>query len=318
MRQLLTLLLYSFLLVSTLASCATDRASSSRLATASSCSTKEFAKSFLAYRNSSGSQELWETARCNLGEPRGLSDAYSLQAEYIEERSNAQPVVGYKVALGSVGAQKLLGAPSPVTGVLFSDALIASGSVLSKKQAQLIAVEADLLATIESVAVNRAKTVEEVAQHIRSVSAYMEIPDLLLPMRNDMAARFVATNSGAYLGVVGNSTSSSQSKIGKERLMNSLAAMTVELRDATGKVLATSGGSSLMGHPYAAILFLMSRLHAQGEQLQAGDQISLGAYSKPIAISSLPENAAREISVHYLGLIDQKERKTLSAKVSFR
>ena len=318
MRQLLTLLLFSFLLVSTLASCVADRASSSRLATTSSCSTKEFAKSFLAYRNNSGSKELWERARCHLGKPSGLPEAYSLQAEYIAERSKAQPVVGYKVALGSVGAQKLLGAPNPVTGVLFSEALIASGSVLSKKQAQLIAVEADLLATVESVAINKAKTAGEVAQHIRSVSAYMEIPDLLLPMSNDMAARFVATNSGAYIGVVGNSTNSNKSKIGKERLMNSLAAMTVELRDANGKVLATSRGSSLMGHPYEAILFLMSRLHAQGEQLQAGDRISLGAYSKPIAINSLPESAAKEISVHYLGLVDQKDSKALSVKVSFR
>lgn len=290
-----------------------DREFSTAKGLGNDCGQTQFAAAFSAYRANSANTRLWPLARCHLAIPESTTAAYALQAAYVAEHVKGRARVGYKVALGSKGAQALLGATAPVTGVLFDSTLLPNGTRLKADEAQRIAVEADLLVTVKSEKINDAKTIEQVAANLSKISAYIELPDLVLPFKSDMASRFIATNAGAFRGVVGDSVLIDDTR----DAVQNLAAMTVELRDAHGEILSSRSGRSLMGHPLNAVLFLLQRMHDQGRSLQAGDVLSLGAYSQPIALESLSAESGKRFSVHYFGLVDQEITTPLSATVFF-
>ncbi len=276
-----------------------------------------FAQAMLSYRQHVGSERHWARVLEALGVPQTMAQGYLLQQSYVDLRSVRESRAGYKIALGNQASQALLGASEPITGILFANDLLPSGSRISVRGGVRLAVEADLLATIGSADVNQARTIDDVAKHIENLHAYIELPDLPFPFERTMASRFTATNAGAHLGIVGSTVKASSSP----EFVDQLGAMQVILSTgATGDaphVLARAFGRDLMAHPYNAVLFLLRKLQERGQALQAGDVISLGAYSKPLPVNGLLTGETLSVSVSYLGLVDHKTGNTASATVYF-
>ncbi len=278
---------------------------------------ESYAQALVNYRQNLGSAMHWARVIDVLGFPESVTEAYQLQEHYIDLRAATEQRAGYKVALGSPASQALLGASEPVVGVLFANDLLPSGSRIQKHQGIVLAVEADLLATVGSERINSARTIEDVAQHIESLQAFIELPDLPFAFADNVAPRFVATNAGANLGIKGSKVRAYATAEFIQQLANMQVVLSVSAADAPLQQLAKAPGSSLMSHPYNSVLFLIEKLASQGLSLKKGDLISLGAYSKPTPLKALFNGSELTVSVRYQGLLDHKTGKSASAVVYF-
>ena len=248
----------------------------------------------------------WQTVEHWLMQSESLKMAEQWHWDYVGVRQQRYPIVGYKVALGSYRVQQLFGLSEPVIGVLFEGDLLPNGESVDLLSAKNLAFEPDLLVTVKSAALNAATTVAEVAPHIDRVAAFIELPDLMVPINPAYANAFIATNAAVRSGVVGDSVKASTD----DAFIARLGTMKVVSYDQHGVQLSTASGHALMGHPYRAVLFLLEKLKRKNILLQAGDVISLGAYAKPQKAAGY-----RAVSVEYHGL---DPARVLRAKVSFR
>lgn len=247
----------------------------------------------------------WSATQCAREKLQLLTAAEQTKWDYIDERVSEFPLVGYKVALGNTRAQALFALPEPVIGVLFNDTLLNNGAVIYRSAGLNLAYEPDLIAVVKSADINTATTIEEVAPHIDQLVAFLEVPDLLTKLEPAAGFAFVASNAAVRWGVVGDSIIARSD----QAFVDSLASMQVITIDAHGAQLSSAKGSSVMGHPYNAIVFLLEKLKQNNRTLKAGDSISLGAFAKPkpLASDSNRNNAnvdanTNRITVNYSGI----------------
>ena len=278
---------------------------------------ESYAQAMVKYRQHPGSATHWTRVTDAMGFPASVAQGYQLQERYVTLRATTEQRAGYKVALGSSSSQALLGASEPIVGVLFANDLLPTGSRISKHRGIVLAVEADLLATVGSAAINSARTIEDVAQHIESLHAYIELPDLPFPFASDVAPRFAASNAGAHLGIIGSEVRASGSAEFIERLASMRVVLSTVPAQGEPEQLAEAPGSALMSHPYNSVLFLLRKLSSQGRELKKGDVVSLGAYSKPMPIKTLMSGHELAVRIRYHGLLDHKTGNSASAIVYF-
>ena len=133
----------------------------------------------------------------------------------------------------------------------------------------------------------------EVADHLKEVMAFIELPDAFLATNPPpTGAMLTAGNVGARLGVTGRIVPVK----GTAEFVKALAEMTVTVTDNTGTVLGRERGNVILDHPLNAVLWLMEELHESGIKLRAGDLISLGS------IKAMPAPHAKSVTVKYDGL----------------
>lgn len=184
--------------------------------------------------------------------------------------------VGYKVGLTGKAMQERLGVDHPVAGVLLSRMLLDPGTPIPAGYAARPLVEADLVAVIGDAGINQAKTPAEVLAHLSALRPFVELADLALPAdEKPTAASITAVNVGARLGVLGEPIAI------EPGMADRLATMRVSLTDGSGKVLAEAPGTSILGHPLNAVIWLTQDLAARGEALRPGQLVSLGSFGPP-------------------------------------
>ena len=114
------------------------------------------------------------------------------------------PVVGYKAAATSAGAQRQLGLDGPVLGILFEDMLRPGGATIRVDQGARLIFELDLLARVGDEAINEATTREEALEAIDAFVPFVELGDLMVPAGAPITGPLLqAMNAGARLGVTG-------------------------------------------------------------------------------------------------------------------
>ena len=220
------------------------------------------------------------------------------QWQAIDRRAKATPITGYKVALAGPAAQVMFGLDSPVVGALFSDTVMASPQRIDSSKFERLAFEADLLAVVKSVDINQASSIEEVAEHIAYLMAFVELPLLSVSPSPDAGPDFLLSNAAVQWGVSGTKIPASADK----DFIASLAAMKVESFNAKGELLSSNQGRAIMGHPYNAVLFLLQELKSQNRTLKAKDTISLGSFSKPTLVGSM-----NKLTVIYSGFSNDEQ-----------
>ena len=211
--------------------------------------------------------------------------------------SVAGPLVGYKAGLTNPAVQKRFNTTEPVWGALYQRMLLRNGSTVPAAFAARPLFEADMLVRVKSAAINQARTPAEVLANVDQVIPFIELPDLMVeapPKLNGMALS--AINVGARLGVVGQPIAVPRDAAARQRLLDGLQAMTVQVSDASG-VLSSGKGSDILGHPLNAVVWLSGALRQQGLQLQPGQVVSLGSFS-PLS----PPKAGQQVTVQYEGL----------------
>lgn len=233
-------------------------------------------------------------------EPRGfgrhltMAEAMAFQKEFVRR---LQPELGrpagYKVGLVNREAQQKYGVEGPLRGVLLEKMLLPNGSEVPRDFGVRPILEADLIVVVKDKEINKAKSILEVAEHLREVIAFIELPDAYLPTNPPPdGALLAAGNVGARLGVLGQRVPVN----GTAAFSKALAEMIVTINDDTGLELGKGRGEAILDHPLNAVLWLMEDLHRAGDKLKPGEFLSLGS------IKALPLPASKAVTVRYEGL----------------
>lgn len=249
----------------------------------SSVSIERFASDFLAVRETRGFDQTLT-----------MREALAVQQSVVRK---LQPTlgkpVGYKVGLVAREMQKRFGVEAPVRGVLLEKMLLPNHAVIPAGFGVRPLLEADLIVVVKDAGINEAESVIEVAEHLKEVVAFIELPDAFIATNPPVTgALLTAGNVGARLGVLGSRLPMQSSPA----FVKALADMTVTVTDSSGTILGRERGGVILDHPLNAVLWLMEELRESGVRLRAGDFISLGS------IKAMPAPRDKSVTVKYEGL----------------
>ncbi len=226
--------------------------------------------------------------------PASLVDAHWFQQSFLKrlEPTLGKPV-GYKVGLVSREAQERFKVQSPVRGVLLEQMLLPNRAGAPPGFGLHPIFEADLIVVVKDKEINDAESLFDVAEHLKEVVAFIELPDNFLPTNPPpTGASLMAANVGARLGVLGQRLPFEPN----QRFIENLATMTAVITDQTGAELGRGQGKAILDQPLNAVLWLIEEMQRTGEKLKPGDLISLGT------IKTIPYPAGKTVTVRYLGL----------------
>ena len=227
-------------------------------------------------------------------QPLTMSEALLVQKSFVKKLQPAlgKPV-GYKVGLVARESQQRFGLDAPVRGVLLEKMLLPNHAEVPADFAVRPLLEADLIVVVKDKGINEAQSIVEVAEHLKEVVAFIELPDSFLPTNPPPSgAMLVAGNVGARLGVLGQRLPVK----GTADFVQALADMKVTIIDQAGAELGRGEGRAILDHPLNAVLWLIEELHRSGERLKAGDLLSLGS------IKAVPAPSGKAVTVRYQGL----------------
>lgn len=240
------------------------------------------------------------------GKPLTMSEATKVQREFVKRlQPELGRPVGYKVGLVTREAQQKYGVETPLRGVLLEKMMLANGSEVSRSFGLRPLIEADLVVVVKDKGINKAQSIMEVAEHLRDVIAFIELPDAFIPTNPPPnGALLTAGNVGARLGVLGQRVP----VVATAAFAKALGEMTAIITDDTSRELGRGQGKVILDHPLNAVLWLIEELGRAGEKLKPGDMISLGS------MKALPLPESKAITVRYEGL----PGGPISASVTFR
>ncbi len=207
-----------------------------------------------------------------------LDDAYCTQAKYVAllRKKMGEPV-GYKVGFTGKPTQERFGIPTPATGVLFKPMFIADGGTIERDFGYRTVIEPDLMVIVKDAGIMAATTELEVAEHLTSVHAFMELVAIQFAKEEKLTGpRLVAINIAATRMVMGPGAPIAATP----QFVRAIADMKTLFTDETGTVLHTAPASALLGNPLRVVLWLVEEFKGRGKSLQAGDRLSLGAVGK--------------------------------------
>jgi 2-keto-4-pentenoate hydratase len=224
-----------------------------------------------------------------------LADAECGQKLLLQELARTQgKVVGYKAGLTNPAVQKRFGHDSPVRGTLFEKMLLGDNAEVPARFGSRPVFEADMVVEVKDEGINQAKTPAEVLAHVSRIYPFIELPDLVLDPKETLNGPVLtAINVGARLGVLGTPFAATP------EMAEALGSMTVVMRDTAdgGKELGKGAGTSILGHPLNAVVWLAGDLARDGGRLKAGDLLSLGSFSPLV-----PPKPGMAVQVSYEGL----------------
>lgn len=226
--------------------------------------------------------------------PLTMREAQVVQRGFVRrlQRTHGKQV-GYKVGLVSREMQQRFGVDGPVRGVLLEKMLLPNEARIPTNFAVRPLLEADLIVVVKDKGINDAESILEVAEHLKEVVAFIELPDSFLATNPPpTGALLTAGNVGARLGVMGRRLPVENNA----QFVKALGEMSVTMTDEKGTVLGRERAKVILDHPFNAVLWLMEELHAIGERLRPGDLISLGS------IKAMPAPRGKSITVKYEGL----------------
>jgi 2-keto-4-pentenoate hydratase len=202
-------------------------------------------------------------------------------------------VVGYKAGLTNQAIQQRFGLSAPLKGTLLAGMLLSDGAEVPARFGTRPFLEPDLVVEVASTAIHDARTPLEALSALRSVRPFIELPDTLVedPTRITAAA-LVANNVGARLGVLG----APLPVRADQAFADALKAMRVRTTNDTGRELGAAPGTTILGDPLNAVIWLAAELRREGITLKPGDLLSLGAFG------TSPVEAGRTVTVTYEGL----------------
>jgi 2-keto-4-pentenoate hydratase len=187
--------------------------------------------------------------------------------------------LGYKVAAVTPPAQRDLGVREPLGAVCLAGMfrmLDGHDAIVPAAYGVRPIVEAKLVVTVRDEGINEALTPAEAAQHIAYVLPSIELGDSLVqPSQKLTGAILTLYNVGARAMLNGPPIAfdaASHADVLRE--------LVVTTRDGTGKILEVERGTSIMGDPLQAILWIVHDQNARGVRLRAGDRLGLGALSR--------------------------------------
>jgi 2-keto-4-pentenoate hydratase len=201
-----------------------------------------------------------------------MDDAYCAQGKLVTLlQAHWGAPVGYKAGLTGSAVQERFGVREPVRGVLLAGMLLEPGTPVRADFGTRPLFEADLVVVVGSAAINQAGTYEEILANLSELRPFIELADLMVADPGALsAAQIAAINVGVRKGILGEPIPMDSTT----DLIAALSSMRVRVTDQHGRTLSTADGSSILGHPLNAVLWLRD----SGLVLREGDLLSLGAF----------------------------------------
>ena len=164
-------------------------------------------------------------------------------------------------------------------GVLHGEGALIDNNGEVPVEGQTLGLEPDFLLRVGSERINEATTIEETAQYIEAVCAFIELP---VYMNNPeqiraglgLSAHFMqATSAAARYGVVGECMNTADDP----NIIENLRTMRVVSADHTGAEQTIKDQQTDETHLLITALMTADFLQRRGQSLQPGDLISVGA-----------------------------------------
>lgn len=219
-----------------------------------------------------------------------LEEAYCTQNNYVQVLSeylggSDGKRVGYKVGFTGKAGQEKFGIPHPAYGILLNSMFIENKGEIEANFGFRPMIEPDLMVVVKNDAIMQATTKLEVAQHLESIHAFIEMPTIQFPLGKPFTSnQLIALNVAATKMVMGEGVKIEAS----QEFLNKLANAQTTFTDDTGKLIQAAPLKNLMEHPFNAVLWLIKEFKKHGKSLNKGDRISLGAVGNlfPLADSN--------------------------------
>jgi len=202
--------------------------------------------------------------------------AYEAQRLFVGDRvDGGDPAIGAKLGMTSRIKRAMLGVDQPVSGWLTAGMVLSPGQPVPLEQ--LIHPQAEPeIAVLLGKEPTWPATVTSVLSAIEAVFAAIEIIDSRFEDFRYRLADVIADNVGAARVALG-SRARTVSAAGDLRLIGCVFR-------SRGEVVGTAAGAAAMGHPAAAVAWLVNALATRGEQLSAGSIVLTGGLTAPVAL----------------------------------
>jgi 2-keto-4-pentenoate hydratase len=202
-------------------------------------------------------------------------EAYRIADAYVDELIKTEGSVGgYKVGTFEAGLYDngpVDGWSGPVTAIMFSTGLHASGHHISIDCCSFTFVEADFAAEVGNDAINDAVTDIEFLAALKGFHPFIEMPDILTTASGGSKFSGVATNYDFRTGIVGDLIPVPATPAG----LNRLNSFNYKMTNDYGLVLG-EGNIKDAYEPIYRVRAIRDRLLQRGRRLKAGDILSLG------------------------------------------
>jgi 2-oxo-3-hexenedioate decarboxylase len=201
-----------------------------------------------------------------------LPAAYALQAA---QRADFGPIVGWKLGVTSRAKQVQVGVDSPIRGFLATDHALDYGEPLVCGDHVNPRCEPEIAFVMGADLAGPHATTTEVLAATASVAPAIEVIDSRYTDYRFTMPDVVADNSSAGRYVLG-------SPVPLDGIDLRLVGVVME---QNGEVSATASGAASLGHPAAAVAWLVRSLAEHGEGLRTGDVVLSGGLTAATPVS---------------------------------
>jgi 2-oxo-3-hexenedioate decarboxylase len=205
-----------------------------------------------------------------------LATAYRAQQAFVQSKLDAgQTFVGYKLGLTSRNKQQAMGVDSPLYGRVTSGMLAAFGEPVRCDRFIHPRVESEI-AFLLARDVEAPATVTSVLAATDVVFGAVDVLDSRYEGFRFTLEDVAADNASAgafYLGPIAR----------RPQDLPDLRLLGCVVR-VDGEVTMTAAGAAVMGHPAAAVAWLVNQLAPLGERLRAGQLVFSGGVTAPVPV----------------------------------
>jgi len=203
-----------------------------------------------------------------------LATGYVVQQLAQAEAERREPIVGWKLGVTSRAKQQQVGVDSPIYGFLAAGTELDPGEPLHVGEHIQPRGEPEIVFVMGRDLAGASVTATQVLAATESVAVGIEVLDSRYQDYRFKIPDVVADNASAGRYVVG----------------TPVPAAGVDLRlvgvvlEHNGEVVATASGAASLGHPAAAVAWLVRALAAHGQGLKAGQVILSGGLTAAVPL----------------------------------
>lgn len=206
-----------------------------------------------------------------------IDDGYAVAQRVNELTGAGRRVAGRKIGLTSAAVQQQMGVDSPDFGVLFADMAHGDDEPVPTSRMLQPKVEGEIAFVLGADLPDRPVVSSDVMRAVDFVVAAIEVVDSRIRNWDISIFDTVADNASSGRYVLGGSP---------RRLtdVDDLRSIPMELR-CDGEVLSAGTGSSCLGHPVNAVVWLANAVAERGAPLHAGEVILSGSLGPLVPVS---------------------------------
>src|ERR1700734_2150733 len=219
------------------------------------------------------------TNRTAIGSLSAEFDGFDLAAGYEVQRlarREAGPLAGWKLGVTSRAKQAQVGVHEPIRGFLAAEDGLALGEPLVTGRHIQPRCEPEIVFIMGADLAGPAVTSSAVLAATASVAVGIEILDSRYRDYKFTMADVVADNTSASRYLVGAAVPAAGIDL---RLLGAVP-------EHKGEVVATAAGAAALGHPAAAVAWLVRSLAAEQQGLRAGDIVLSGGLTAAVPVKA--------------------------------